>query len=526
MLRRILLDIPYSELHVAVSLDTMATSSSANGGPKAETSRPCACGSMISGKDPHPLCIACLGVRHAQAALANPEGCPHCSLFPSRVLERRVRVAATNKGDPCFSPPPAEEAKQPSASCSWGEYMDEFSPQLPPLFGSVGITDVREEDDEDDEAIARMLEDDGEDDDEDAILPPNPSRPDSALSEGSPSPAQAELDLLEMCRRAAAKLSIDWPSQQTGQGTERDLYDGKRLPSRAPPAKQLIPAVPACVSEMKRFWDKPFSHRVPVKGFSRLDVDKMEELGMSNSPPVELSVAHHLHPNRRTAFSSALASLPGRTDRLTASVFQKIYRSSALAVRALNATSLLTAYQAELMEEMGRQMDAGSPNPALWEEICVIADLNLRTSRGAVQSCGRSMGLAVVGERSLWLGLSGLSDREKADFLDAPVEPKALFGASVTAMRERCDKKKQEGEAFQTCLPRRSTVRASQPPRPRFEAPQGSGRSDFRNPRPSQPQRSEPQSKPAQPRGKPSFAAAAARHRPANPQGGKKRRAT
>ena len=124
----------------------------------------------------------------------------------------------------------------------------------------------------------------------------HPPRPGSALSEGSPSPAQAELDLLEMCRRAAAKLSIDWPSQPTGQGAERDLYDGKRLPSRAPPVKQLIPAVPACVSEMKRFWDKPFSHRVPVKGFSRLDVDKMEELGMSNSPPVELSVAHHPAP--------------------------------------------------------------------------------------------------------------------------------------------------------------------------------------------------------------------------------------
>ncbi|KAI2664938.1 Retrovirus-related Pol polyprotein from transposon 17.6 [Labeo rohita] len=40
-----------------------------------------------------------------------------------------------------------------------------------------------------------------------------------------------------------------------------------------------------------------------------------------------------------------------------------------------------TTSVAELMEEMGRQMDTGSPNPALWEEICVIADLNLRTSR-------------------------------------------------------------------------------------------------------------------------------------------------
>lgn len=87
-----------------------------------------------------------------------------------------------------------------------------------------------------------------------------------------------------MCRRAAAKLSIDWPSQQEGQGTERDLYDGKRLPSCTSPAKQLIPAVPACIAEMRYFWDKPFSHRVPIKGFFMLDVVNMEELGMSNHP--------------------------------------------------------------------------------------------------------------------------------------------------------------------------------------------------------------------------------------------------
>ncbi|RXN05998.1 putative GAG protein [Labeo rohita] len=502
----------------------MTSASSASEGARSKDApRPCACGAMISAKDTHPLCIVCLGVRHAQAAPANPECCPHCFPFPSRVLERRVRVAAANKRDPSLSPPTTVETKQPPVSCSWGDFMDEVSPELPPLFPI--LAEEREEED-DDEAIARLLEEDGEEDDDDAILPSTPSRPGSALSDRSPASAQVELDLLEMCRRAAAKLSIDWPSQQAGQGMERDLYDGKRLPSRAPAVKQVIPAVPACVSEMKRFWDKPFSHRVPVKGFSRLDVHNMEELGMSNPPPVELSVAHHLNPNRRAAFSSASASLPGRTERLTASVFQKIYRSSALAVRALNATSLLAAYQAELMEEMGRQMDAGSPNPAPWEEICIIADLNLRTSRGAVQSCGRSMGLAVVGERALWLGLSGLSDREKVDFLDAPVEPKALFGASVTAMRQRCDLRKQEGEAFQACLPRKPIPKGPPSSRPGFDAPLRSSPSAFRSPRPPQPQQSDAQSKPVQPKGKPSFAAAAARQRPANPQGGKKRWAT
>lgn len=55
------------------------------------------------------------------------------------------------------------------------------------------------------------------------------------------------------------------------------------------------------------------------------------------------------------------------------------------------------------------------------------------------------MGLAVVGERALWLGLSGLLEREKVEFFHAPVEPKALFGAAVTNMWQWCDLRKKDG---------------------------------------------------------------------------------
>lgn len=58
------------------------------------------------------------------------------------------------------------------------------------------------------------------------------------------------------------------------------------------------------------------------------------------------------------------------------------------------------------------------------------------------------MGLGAVVEQALWLGFSGLSDKENMDFL----------GASVTAIRKQCDLKKQEGEAFQNCLPHKSTA--------------------------------------------------------------------
>ncbi|KAL0192354.1 hypothetical protein M9458_010650, partial [Cirrhinus mrigala] len=54
------------------------------------------------------------------------------------VLERRVWV----------------ETKQPAVSCSWGDFMDEVSPELPPLFPI--LAKEREEEEYDDEAIARQ----------------------------------------------------------------------------------------------------------------------------------------------------------------------------------------------------------------------------------------------------------------------------------------------------------------------------------------------------------------------------------
>ncbi|KAL7886956.1 hypothetical protein AOLI_G00046770 [Acnodon oligacanthus] len=60
--------------------------------------RPCraSCGATISGRDPHLLCIVCMGAKHAQAALADPQTCSHCALMPQKIRERRLRVAIAN----------------------------------------------------------------------------------------------------------------------------------------------------------------------------------------------------------------------------------------------------------------------------------------------------------------------------------------------------------------------------------------------------------------------------------------------
>ncbi|KAL6461986.1 hypothetical protein MHYP_G00301310 [Metynnis hypsauchen] len=182
----------------------------------------------------------------------------------------------------------------------------------------------------------------------------------------------------------------------------------------------------------------------------------MQELGLTGPPAVESSVAYHLHPNCRAISASTHISLPSKMDHLTAYIYQRMYKYAAQSVCSLNAVTLLSAYQAEILEEMGRQLDSGLPNPVLWDEICVVNDLVLRSSRGAVQGCGRVMGLAVSGERALWLNLSGLGDTQKAEVMDAAFDPtKGLFGPALEKMRETSTLRKQEDEAFNLCLPRR-----------------------------------------------------------------------
>ncbi len=126
-----------------------------------------------------------------------------------------------------------------------------------------------------------------------------------------------------MCKQAAPKLGLAWPAAKDGEGAERDLYDGNRLPPAQPAARQLLPAVPACMKEMARHWSSPFISKHPTKGHSILEIQRMGELGLVGPPAVESSVAYHLHPNRRSMSVASQISLPSKMKRLTASIYQR-----------------------------------------------------------------------------------------------------------------------------------------------------------------------------------------------------------
>ncbi|GLD57020.1 uncharacterized protein AKAME5_002869600 [Lates japonicus] len=90
---------------------------------------------------------------------------------------------------------------------------------------------------------------------------------------------------------------------QDTEGAERDLYDGKRLPLAQLPVKQLLLAVPACMKEVSRYWSNLFNSKLPTKGYSKLEMHGMGELGLAEPPVVEPSVAYYLHPKPSLSLS-------------------------------------------------------------------------------------------------------------------------------------------------------------------------------------------------------------------------------
>ena len=336
------------------------------------------------------------------------------------------------------------------AGPSWGSQLDLAAAAAapPPLPEDVLELDYEEED----EAVTELLVSEEESEDDAFLSSAQFATPGAvpALGDpekGSPASPSISMDMQSMCKRAASRLNIPWPATVTE--TAKSRYEGKKLPQATRAARQLLPVFPELLDELSTSWkDHPFSGKNPIHGASSLDFEDMEKLGLLRLPPMEPLVAAHLHP--RQTNSSRNPTLPTKADRFQSAMTERAYRAAALCARALNVSSMLTAYQAELCEDMSTR-----PDPAVWEEITVITDICLRVQRCAVQATGKSLGMMVLQERARWLNLTNLSDREKEEILDMPIIPDGIFGSALASMQHRCEAKKKEDEALQLCLPRK-----------------------------------------------------------------------
>lgn len=465
--------------------------------------RICQCGKKISGADTHSACQACLGLQHAQAALTDPAACQHCARLSGKSRRRRLaRLASLTAADPMVgapNPPPREPDPEPPlegpalpAGFEWGGPDDHVMPPAdggPEAFltGAPGQDDILDIDAPDSSEFGDGSISLGSDSDSEVdtsftpSLTAKPATGEEIASGGSPN-LPPGTDLMDVCRRAAAKLGVEWPEAPATASTSR--YEGRRLPKAKPSTRQLLPVFPECLEEATRSWGNPLTAKLTAQGSSALDWMGMEDSGFSRLPPVEPLVASHLHPGQKPTLAAAGPTLPSKAEGFQSTLNERSYKAVATSVRALNASSLLLAYQAELQEEL-----SASHSADVWEEVCVVTDLCLRLHRCSVQASGRAMALMVTQERARWLSLSSLSQKEKAHLLDVPVDPKGLFGPAVASMQRKCEEKKKEGEALQLCLPRKTPPPAPLPAsRPTFA--QAAARTGYRPPK-RQPQQAQ-----------------------------------
>ena len=145
--------------------------------------------------------------------------------------------------------------------------------------------------------------------------------------------------------------------------------------------------------------DKPLTSKVQTRLFANMNVKDMKELEIGKPPVVEQSLANHLN---LSALLLTGTSLPGKNYHFSASIYQKVYVSTARSVQALNITSLLLAYQANLMLVLHNLLTISKPNSDLWKEIC----------RQRLSPCHEPCS---GGEKSLVAQL--VQPVEKADFL-------------------------------------------------------------------------------------------------------------
>lgn len=148
-----------------------------------------------------------------------------------------------------------------------------------------------------------------------------------------------------MCKHVTARLSISW------NAAEDVRISGGRRSVRSVRQKNIAPspgthqaAHDCCPSVYKE--DEPLLN-IFLKFWGSLF--RMEQ-----------SVAFQLYPNRRSLVSVG-PTLPGKMEYFTASMYQKVYKSEAQSIKILNLAILLSAYQAQLFQDMGPLLDKGTP---------------------------------------------------------------------------------------------------------------------------------------------------------------------
>ncbi|ROL54951.1 hypothetical protein DPX16_1823 [Anabarilius grahami] len=325
------------------------------------------------------MCVVCLGAQHAQAALEGA-ACVHCDQLPLRTLRSRRALFEEGglAGVPRGSGPASAEAGR--RLMSWGSQMDvteglETGPalSLPSPVASASVSIRRQE--------ARVAVSSAPVDTV-TLMASSSEELDvvsmvTGESEDPPLQSPTSEELMEVLSRAVAKLNIDWPAEKQEQ-TVRSKLDERFLPSwSAQPPRRALPFFPDLHTEVSRSWKKPVSTHVYTPQTSIYsNVAGMRKHGYGAMPRADETLASHLSP--QAASSLKAPTLPTKPLKTTSALVGKAYSAAGQAAACLHTMSILQAYQADLLKDLGESDEVGAD---LIQELRLTADLALRATK-------------------------------------------------------------------------------------------------------------------------------------------------
>src|SRR4029434_4323814 len=217
--------------------------------------------------------------------------------------------------------------------------------------------------------------------------------------------------LHEVALRAASCLGLPLPPPPS---VRFSLLDGEVYAGPAAPVPSCIPFFEQVHDALQATWATPCSGRAPVPGFAPyMQLHRASERGYLSFPQVEDAVAGYLSPaSPRCASARSLSCLrwwPGTrlSWQRSPTWLQGRLPAQPIRLRCYNQYGCA----AKLLTELALSLGEDHPSVA---ELRLATDLSLRLTRCTSQALGRVMGAAVATQRSLWLSLAKLSDREKA----------------------------------------------------------------------------------------------------------------
>ncbi len=361
------------------------------------------CPRFLTGGDTHQLCVHCLGVQHARAALEGA-ACADCEALPIRVLRSRLAVfneAGQVRAPRGLGPASAEAARRLK---SWGSQMDlsggletaaahsqsssgSSDVLTPRVEARIAASSAREEDPmfelSDSEELDVLSFEAGE------------------IAGSSPPHSPTFEELVDVLSRAVAKLNINWP-QEKQEVQVKSKLDERFLQHRSQPQRRGLPFFPDLHNELCKSWNKPYSARLsnpPVLDYS--NILGACEYGYGTMPRVEEALASYLSPDVASSLKAPV--LPTKPCRVTSSLVGRAYMAAGRAGACLHTMALMQAYQADFLKDLD---EGEGPTPGDLAELRRAADLCHRPLHGGYGCNGETFVAKLIGDKGKGQGLS------------------------------------------------------------------------------------------------------------------------